>query len=239
MDLENKEIVNNKNVHSGHRQRVKAKFLEAGNLDGFNDIQILELMLFYCIPMKDTNVLAHKLLDNYGSLYNLFNADASDIMNRCGVTENVAVFITMMPHIYRRYMKSKLDNNVRFDNPQVAGDYFVSLLQGKENEELYMACLNAKKQLIRSVVISKGTTNNTDININKIIENAVLSKCSYVIIGHNHPADSPNPSRNDLNATNTIRDSLKIMNVVLMDHIIVCGEGFLSLAARGNCFLKY
>lgn len=228
------------NVHSGHRQRVKSKFVEANSLDSFNDIQILELMLFYCIPMKDTNELAHKLLDNYGSLYNLFNANINDLMDRCGITENIAVFITMMPHIYRRYMRSKLDDKVvKFDNPETSGAYFLSLLHGKEIEELYMLCLNAKKQIIRTVCISTGNVNSTDININKIIENAVLSKCSYVIIGHNHPADSPNPSRQDIEATNTVRNTLKVMNVNLIDHIIVCGDGYLSLAARGNCFLKY
>lgn len=230
----------NNNVHAGHRKRVKAKFIESNSLDSFNDIQLLELLLFYCIPMKDTNELAHKLLDNYGSLYNLFNADINDLMYQCGITENTAIFITMMPHIYRRYIRSKMDNCVvKFDNPQTAGSYFISLLQGKEVEELYMLCLNAKKQIIRKVCISTGTVNSTDININKIVENAVLSKCSYVIIGHNHPADSPNPSKQDIEATNVIRDTLRVMNIRLMDHIIVCGEGFLSLAARGNCFLKY
>lgn len=236
----NETTTEKEKIHNGHRERIKDRFIEAGTLDEFNEHQVLELLLFYCVPMKDTNGIAHKLLNYYGSLYNLFNAPVEDLMENGKLTKNMAVYISMMPHVYRRYMQSKMNpENTIFSSSALVGEYFMSFLQGKNHEELYMMCLNEKKQLIRTVCVSRGNGVSTALYVDKIVENAVFSRCCYVALGHNHPADTPMPSENDIRCTEMINETMVAIGVKLIDHIIVCGEGYTSMAAKNKIIKEY
>jgi DNA repair protein RadC len=93
-------------MHEGHRKRVKDRFLSEG-LDAFEDHQVLELLLFYCIPRRDTNELAHRMIKEFGSLAGLFEAEPKDISKRCGVSENTAILVSLVPSLARRYFKAR------------------------------------------------------------------------------------------------------------------------------------
>lgn len=227
------------NIHKGHRQRVKARFIKDGNLDSFEYYQILELLLFYAYPMKDTNEIAHKLIEEYGSFHNLLNAKPEDIVKRCGVTENVAVLISMMPHIARRYLNSAWDKNVKIDSFSVASEYFNSMLAGESYESFCMLCLDANKRLKKAVKLSEGNVGGAHIYIENVIEKALLYKASFVIIGHNHPSGTMKPSKSDMEATMSIKNALYTIKVPVLDHIIVCGEQNYSFALNNLCNLKY
>ena len=125
-----------KHLHWGHRQRVKKRFLEEG-LDAFADHQVLELLLFYCIPMKDTNELAHKMIDQFGSLANLFEARPEEICERCKVSENTAILISLIPKLAGRYYQGKKGNWPVLGNPKDAGEY-IRLFCGEEPMRLFM-----------------------------------------------------------------------------------------------------
>lgn len=137
-----------KNLHANHRKRVRARFIKDGNLDSFEQHQILEMLLFYSIPRKDTNELAHKLLNEYGNLYTLMNARPEDIIKRCKVSEPTAVLISMIPHVGRKFLSSSLDDeNVCIDTFSIANSYFEAALSGKNFESFYMICLDLNKRL--------------------------------------------------------------------------------------------
>lgn len=227
------------NLHKGHRKRVKARFIKDGNLDSFEYHQILELLLFYAIPMKDTNEMAHKLLNEYGSFHNLLNASPEDLMKRCKVTENAAVLISMIPHLSRRYLNSAWDKNVRINSLNIASEYFNSLLAGEPYESFYMLCLDVNKRLIKAVKISEGNVGGAHIYIDKVVDWALLYKTSYVLIGHNHPSGTMKPSKSDVDATEKIKLALDTINMLLLDHIIVCGQKNYSFAENRLCNLKY
>lgn len=227
------------NLHKDHRKRVRARFIREGSLDSFEYHQILELLLFYAIPMKDTNELAHELLLKYGSFHNLLNANPEDIMLRGGVTENTAVLISLIPHLARKYLNSKWDKNVKVDSIDLAVDYFRSLLVGKPYESFYMLCLDAGKRLNKAVKISDGTLNQSHIYIGRIVESAIVHKSVFVIIGHNHPSGTLKPSNADFAATEKIISALKTINVKVIDHVIVCEGKYFSFAERSLYNLRY
>lgn len=228
-------------VHKGHRKRVRARFIKDGNLDSFEYHQVLELLLFYAVPRKDTNVLAHRLLAEYGSFHALLNAKPEELMKRCSLPETAAVLITMIPHIARKYLNSSWtkDNSNVISSLGAANEYFNSILAGKPLESFYMLCLDINKRIKRCVKISDGSSNSTPVYIDNVVSDALLYKASFVIIGHNHPSGTLKPSANDVAVTQAIKNALEPIGIKVLDHIIVCGEENFSFARKGLCNLKY
>ncbi len=229
-----------KNLHTNHRKRVRARFIKDGNLDSFEEHQVLELLLFYSIPRKDTNELAHKLLNEYGSLHTLMSARPEDIMKRCKVSEPTAVLISMVPHLVKKFLSSGLDNDRPLINSfSIAHSYFEAVLIGKTFESFYMICLDLNKRLKKIVQISDGVTSNTHIYMEKVVGDALLHNSSFVIIGHNHPNGNIRPSNADVDVTIKISAALDHVGIKVLDHIIICGKDSFSFAKKGLCNLGY
>ncbi|WP_250278718.1 JAB domain-containing protein [[Clostridium] colinum] len=229
-----------KNLHANHRKRVRARFIKDGNLDSFEQHQVLELLLFYSVPRRDTNELAHKLLNEYGSLYTLMNAKPEDIIKRCKVSETTAVLISMIPYVCRKFLSSALDNERPCINSfNIAHSYFESILIGKPFESFYMLCLDLNKRLKKIVKISEGVTTNSPIYMEKVVGDALLHNSSFVIIGHNHPNGNKKPSSADVEVTMKITNALLHIDIKVLDHIIICGDDSFSFAKKGLCNLRY
>ncbi len=216
------------NVHKGHRQRVRDKYLATG-LDGFNDVQLVELLLFYCCPRRDTNELAHKLLNEFGSFHNLLDADPLEICLRCNVSQSVAVFLSLIPQLTMRYTLSKWDKKESLDTTSKAGTFAVSLFHGKNVECFYLICLDKQQNLINAAMVNKGTVDSAPVYPRHIVETALKHRAHYVILVHNHPSGTPNASQNDIIATKKIIKALKTVDIIVIDHIIVAGENYISL----------
>jgi DNA repair protein RadC len=218
-------------IHSGHRKRVRDRYVTSG-LDSFEDYQLLELLLFYCCPRKDTNALAHKMLNEFGNLYTLFEADPVEITRRCEVSENVGVFISLIPSVARRYFASKWDKKITLDNSRKVGEYAISLFVGRTVEVLYMICLNGQSQLIHTAKISEGTLNESRLYVRDFVETAIKYKASSVILAHNHPSGSLVASSNDIRATSKVMSALETVSIAVLDHIIVAGEQYMSFSEQ-------
>ncbi|UWG97971.1 hypothetical protein LPY66_03955 [Dehalobacter sp. DCM] len=117
-------------MHEGRRIRLKRRFLEEG-LDSFEDHQILELLLFYAIPCKDTNELAHVLIEKYGSLSKVFDADPNELTTTPGLGENSAVLLSLMPSLARIYFKDCWGSGPNLDSTAKAGEYILTLFAGR------------------------------------------------------------------------------------------------------------
>lgn len=229
----------NKNLHVDHRKRVRERFIKDGNLDSFEFHQIIELLLFFTVPRRDTNELAHKLINEYGSFHNLLNAKPEDLMRRCKVSETTAVMLSMIPHLSRRYLNSRWDKNVVIDNSIISSEYFASLLLGQPYESFYMLYLDIRKRLTKAVKISDGNNRESYIYVDKIVDYSLLHRACFVVMGHNHPSGTLKPSPADIRATEKVIEALKIINVRLLDHIIVCGENNYSFAEKKLLNLSY
>lgn len=221
---EKKHTSESENVHSGHRSRLRERFLKEG-LDNFEKHNALELLLFYSIPQKDTNKLAHKLIDTFGSLSEVFDASYDDLCSVKGVGPNTATLIKLMPELFRKYEVDKLNKeSVFLNDSELAAEYACKFFKGMTEEKLYLICLDSRCRLISFDLMSEGTMKSTPLNARLIIETAFKNKATSLILVHNHPTGITAPSKSDVNATANLAYVLKQSGLRLDDHIIV-GHG--------------
>lgn len=219
-------------VHDGHRERMKSRFIQAGP-DGFNDHNLLEMLLFYALPRKDTNELAHDILNHFGSLTAVLEADIEQLKEVKGVGDNVATLIKLAPALAKRYLEEKSMPKSIINSTAAAGEYLVAKYMYETNEISYALLLNSSNGLIACKQISRGIVNATELGVRMLVETAIKSNASSVIISHNHPDGLPLPSKEDEHCTRTVAKALELVNIKLLDHIIVAGKEFQSLNKAG------
>ena len=220
------------NVHAGHRERVRMRFLEEG-LDGFEDHEILELLLYYCIPKKDTNELAHRMIREFGTLADLLEADPHDVSRRCGVGTNTAVLVSLGVPLSRRYMKRKWGERPIINSSTKAGEYALTLFTGRIYEAFFTICLDSQNRVNHAALVHEGTINEAPVYPRIIVETALRHKANSVILAHNHPGGSLKPSGADIEVTRKIVSALKPIAINVVDHIITAGEHYVSFAEQG------
>jgi DNA repair protein RadC len=221
-----------KKMHEGHREKLKQRFLKEG-LNAFEDHQVLEMLLFYTIPRRDTNEMAHRLLNKYGTLESLFDASPEDLMQKGGVTPNTAIFLSMVPQLARKYMLIKQGKRPVLDSSVKAGNYVISLFIGKNYEAFYVICLNSQNKINHTALVHEGTINEAPVYPRLIVETALRYKASSVILAHNHPGGSLKPSNADIEVTKKICNALKTISINVIDHMICAGNAYFSFAEQG------
>ena len=215
-------------VHDGHRQRMKRRFLEHG-LDNFDDVNVLELLLFYAQPRQDTNAMAHALLDRFGSLSAVLEARPAELRNVNGIGDNAAALLGLIPAVSRRYLLDKSPAAEPVDTPAAAGRYFIPRFMYETEEVVYALLLDARKQPICCRELSRGTVNAAEINARRLAELSLERRASAVILAHNHLSGVAMPSAEDEMATNQFNRALNLIGVELSDHIIVAGCSYVSM----------
>ena len=209
-----------KNIHSGHRKRVKANVIKNG-FSQLEEHKLLELMLFYSIPREDTNELAHKLINHFGSFEEIFKADIKQLERINGIGENTAIMIAAIGETFNRISKSKPPKKRVYRSTEDLKELAGALLQGEKNEKVFLLCFDAKKTLKRYVAISEGDETSSEIDMKLIIKNLVDSDSSVAVLAHNHPTSSAEPSVYDIDATRMVCVTLRKIGYALADHIIV------------------
>lgn len=216
-------------IHRGHRKRLKKKFLNYG-IDALEKHEVLELLLYYAIPRRDTNVVAHKLIEACGSLSGVFDASHSTLVNVEGVGEHTAILISLIPGISRLYNEDKsMDFNKVMTRDKIIStmcDKFI----GRSNEHVVLMLLDAKLKMLFCGVMNEGTINKTDVYIRKLVDCCVRHNASYAVMAHNHPSGVALPSSEDLRTTQSVMYALSCINVKLIDHIIVADGDCISIA---------
>jgi DNA repair protein RadC len=220
------------NVHEGHRQRIRERYMEEG-LDNFQDHEIIELLLFYCIPKRDTNDLAHRMIKEFGTLHDLLEADPRDISRRCRVSLNTATLISLAAPLSRRYLKQKWGNRPVINSSALAGNYAVSLFAGRVYECFYIICLDSQNHVNHAALVHEGTINEAPVYPRIIVETALRHKANSIILAHNHPGGSLKASGADIDVTRKICQAMKPISINVVDHIIVAGDRYLSFAEQG------
>lgn len=220
-------------VHDGHRNRLKARFLAQG-LSGFEDHNVLELLLFYSIPRSDTNEIAHRLLDEFKTLSGVFDAPLEELCKIKGISTHSATLIKLIPEMMSVYHTDKTKDIEIVKSTREACRFFVPRFYGKKNEEVHVLLLDDKKKVIRCDKLFEGTVNSTPITVKKVVAAAVNSNATAVVLAHNHPGGIALPSRADISATEKIFKALKLINVELCDHIVVADDDFVSMADSGE-----
>ena len=211
---------NEKNLHEGHRQRLKNRFLEDG-LDNFQPHNILEMLLFYSIPRKDTNDIAHELIEKFGSLSGVFDADIEELVKVDYITENSATLIKMIPAMSRAYLMDKSRHIKQLSNVEIIKEYLLGLFHGEKNEIVYILFLNNSFDLISHYKLHEGSVNSTSVDVRKIMEYVVKTNASMIIVAHNHPNGTAFPSMEDIETTGRLMTLLNPFNVTVLEHFVV------------------
>lgn len=219
----NKEKTNN--PHKNHRYRLKKLFLKEG-LGSFADHNVLELLLFYCIPQKDTNEIAHALLDKFGSISAVFDAKFEDLCNVSGISEHSATLIKLIPQLSSKYSLDKISSKTDFSNLDNAAKYLVEYFMPKTRECVVLILVDNKGEAIHISEISEGIVNLTQVDIRKIAELAFLHNASGFILSHNHPNGRAKASKQDINFTLNLLHTFDTLGVRMQEHILVAGKNY-------------
>lgn len=221
-------------VHDGHRKRLKKRFAEYG-LDNFEDINAIELLLFYAVPRHDTNTIAHALIDRFGSLNEVFEASAAELMKVDGIGESTALLLKLVPQMSRRYQISKnnCEKGTILSSTTQAGGFILPLFMYETSEVVYLICLDSKCKVISCKKLSQGVVNAAEVSVRRIVEIALNNNAVSVILAHNHTCGLALPSREDELTTRKIASALALVGITLKDHFIVADEDYISFADSG------
>ena len=215
-------------VHDGHRERLRNRYLAEG-LDNFTEVQVLELLLFYCIPRRDTNELAHRLLDRFGSLSQVLDPRVEDLEQIDGIGHNAALFLSLVPAAGRYYSVNRANRCTILRNTTECGEYLLPFFEGRVQETVYMLCLDAKRKVLCCQMVGEGSVNSAGVPIRRVVEMALAANATTVVLAHNHPSGLATPSYEDIITTRRLAAALDAVEIVLADHVVVADGDFVSM----------
>lgn len=214
-----------------HRQRMRNRFYNEG-LESFEPHEALETLLFFTIPRHDTNALAHKLIDHFGSFHGVLEANRQDLI-KFGLTENTAALLNMIPSFANYYMQSHSTGTPHFPDCTSIGNFVTNKIGERANEVFGVLCLTMQRKFINFEIIGEGTVSSATVPPRKVVECALRNNAAKVVFVHNHPGGSLVPSGDDKTLTLSLSAILKSVGVGVVDHIIVANGRFSSMSEQG------
>ena len=207
-------------THDGHRQRLKEKFL-ATNGAGLEDHELLELLLFYSVPRINTNEQAHDLINSFGSLKGVFDADVKELCKVDKIGDASSTLIKIVSALISRYSIQGEDPRQKYTTFSQISTYLQGLFVGQSSERVYMLLFNNSMRLIKAVLVGEGAVNMATLSTNIAVRSAVEYNASYVILAHNHPAGLAIPSSDDVQTSYTMKSAFKIIGLTMIEHFLI------------------
>lgn len=224
-------------IHNGHRARMKQEFLSAG-LSGFSEVRVLEFLLFFTRSQGDVNPTAHHLLNEFGSLSGVLDADYDDLLAINGVGEHTAILLKLIPAVSARYLASRTNDVELVRDSRDLQRLFAPYFFGARNEMSFLACLDAKKKVLGVRKLSEGGPNQTELGPRQIAAAALSMNATFVVLAHNHTSGVATPSQADISTTLHLHKVLAGVGVTLYDHVVMADDDMVSLRDSG-CFQAF
>jgi len=221
-------------MHTGHRARLKEEFLARG-LEGWSDHKVLELLLCYAIPQGDVNPIAHRLIDTFGDLAGVMDADPNALEQVLGVGAHTALLLKLIPQVCGRYL-AETGGVLECESAERASDYarqFYPYFTGAVREKFCMLSLDSRCKVLGVDLLGEGELAEVGVNRRRIVEAALAHNARGVVLAHNHVGAYANPSMQDLTTTEELRVLLEQVGVTLVDHLIFNGEEYISMLDSG------
>lgn len=219
-----------KGIHGGHRQRLKDRFLREG-LDNFEKHNMLELMLFYSIPQRDTNPIAHELLARFGSISGVFSASVEELCTVDGVSEHTATLIKLIPALWRN-VAGEVRKDERYDSLHKLGKLMVQRFSGLTVENILLVLMDNSWHIIEIVNLGEGSVNQVSMDTRKLVEHAIRTNASMALLAHNHPNGTPIPSPEDMVTTKVVASTFRTIRVEFLEHLLIAGNQYEPLLSK-------
>ena len=213
----------NENIHAGHRERIRDTYKKQG-MNGMADHVVLEMLLTYAIPRKDVNELSHRLLNRFGSLTGVLEADPLRLADVDGVGEKTALYLHSLYDLHRRLTlesAASLNGTIRLENPESACRYAIALGMGDRYETLRIICLDNSMTVLHTEALQIGTLSHVSFEPRRVIETALTHKARYLILTHNHPSGILIPSSDDIETARMIEDIGSKLEIDVRDQLIL------------------
>lgn len=218
----------NECIHVGHRERMRSKILN-NHVEVLLDHELLEVLLYYSLPRRNTNDIAHNLIKSFGTLANVFNAKPEQLMLVPNVSEKTTALIKVFAEMFKRYNELLRVPKMRVSSTGSLRFYFEQFMTDAPDEELYIAYIDDSMNVFACDRITIGSSSRVETKMREIYENVLRKNPSRIALSHNHPYTTCAPSREDISSTVKIKIFLKLLNVELMDHIIFGNDGYCSI----------
>lgn len=219
-------------IHDGHRDRLREKILAVG-IKGLQQHEVLEYLLFAFIPRKDTNAIAHELINTFGSFSSVLTTDVDRLVTVKGMTRNAAVFLNTLPSILQVYTDDSDKERQNLSGRGIAREFMKNQVFGQGLEHVVVVALDARDNFIRMERMSSGTGAEVLLPIRDIMDFALRTSACSILIAHNHPSGDIKPSSQDLKLTMELGQLLARINVVLQDHFIFSDKKYYSFEENG------
>ncbi len=217
---------------AGHRERLRARYRLGGEA-ALQDYELLELLLTFAIPRRDTKLLAKKLLERFGTLARVFEADLATLEETDGIGPQAATLISLVRPLAARFLTEAPKTKTVLKSTADAAAYFQAKLKGLPEEEVHVAFVNAKNAVTATECLQRGTVDQSVVYVRKVIERALSHKASGFLLAHNHPSGDPTPSAQDRDLTQAIKAAAVTVGVRFLDHLIVGDTAPFSFKAHG------
>ena len=218
------------NPHAGHRARLKEEFLARG-LEGWSDHKVLELLLCYAIPQGDVNPLAHRLIEAFGDLAGVLDAEPEALRAVPGVGEHTAALLKLLPQVSGRYLAQSTGSRAEETAVRLA-DYarwFFPYFTGAVRERFYLLSLDSRRKVLGVDLVGEGELAQVGVSSRRVLEAALKHNARCVVLAHNHVGAYAKPSADDVFATRALNGILEQVHIELLDHLIFNGEEYVSM----------
>lgn len=226
-----------KPLHADHRARMQERVRRHG-LESLAEHEVLEYLLFFAIPRKDTNALAHRLIQHFGDFCKVLEANEDQLCEVEGIGPASARLICLILETARYYNIKKRRPRPCLKNTGKAVEYLQPLFYGQQNELFYVIAMDEDMYPLRDLRVEEGLHNQVTVDYQKTVRMVVKTGCTRVILAHNHPTGLALASKGDMLSTMMLVKALGSVGIDVEDHIIICKEEYYSMREHGN-FPRY
>lgn len=220
------------NNSSGHRRRLRERFLQNG-LDGFHDYEVIELLLSLNTPRKDCKPSAKLLIERFKTLPAVLEAGNKALCDIDGVGPANSFGIKLIKAVADRYLQEKILSKDVVLNPKDLIDYLNQTMAHRNREVFTAVFLDAKNRVLASKILFQGTLTTSSVYPREVIISALEQNAAAVIFAHNHPSGDVLPSKSDIKITKQLFFALKYVGIIVHEHLIISNEGHYSFAGQG------
>ena len=210
-----------------------ARHLLQRNPDTLKDAELLELLLRFAVGETNAAALAQRLLERWPCLASVLEADAQELSAVEGMTDECAVLLRLVPELQRRYLIARSAPETRLVDSVAFGGYLLPYFYGAKDEMVYLLSLDATGKPLSCQLIGHGSVNSANVPVRRLVQEALTANATAVVLAHNHPSGIAIPSREDIDLTLRLRDALDVMDILLLDHLVIADDDFVSMSDSG------